>query len=294
MALGKGLGAILEEVGQAYESELVEKGEREGGELGEEVRELPVEAIDPNPYQPRKDFDPERLAELGESIRRHGLLQPVVVIPHGDRWILVAGERRLRAHKLIGTERIRAIVADVDLDRLRMRELALIENIQRQDLNPVEQAQAYQELLEVHGITHEELAAIVHKSRSQITNTLRLLALGEYAREKLVEQKITQGHAKILLGLDTKQQRVMVDTIIGRKLSVREAEELVKSTKKSSGKKNGASKSRSGFQIPEEARERIASVLPCVKKIGKDKVELQIRDEAALRALLDFLTERVK
>jgi ParB family chromosome partitioning protein len=296
MALGKGLGAILEEVGQAYESELAESEGLAERELGEEIRELPVGRIDPNPYQPRQDFDPERLEELGESIRRHGLLQPVVVIPHGDRWLLVAGERRLRAHKLIGAETIRAIVADVDLDQLRMRELALVENIQRENLNPVELARAYQELLEVHGITHEELAALVHKSRSQITNTLRLLSLDDYARQKLVEQKITQGHAKILVGLDPGQQKIVVDTIIGRKLSVREAEELVKRTKEKEGSKASPAVRTppSGFRIPEAAAERIRQRLPGVHRIHGAKVELRLENEEALAALLDFLDEREK
>ncbi|WP_456391728.1 ParB/RepB/Spo0J family partition protein [Nitratifractor sp.] len=291
MALGKGLGAILEEVGQAYESELAQKAESRDSDLGEEIRELPVASIDPNPYQPRKDFDPERLEELAASIRRHGLLQPVVVIPHGDRWLLVAGERRLRAHKLMDAETIRAIVADVDLDRLRMRELALVENIQRQDLNPVELAEAYKELLEVHGITHEELAALVHKSRSQITNTLRILSLGEYARENLVKGKISQGHAKILLGLPEKRQKVMVDTIIGRRLSVREAEALVQK-EKGSARSVPATKASEVYRIPDPAREEILQRLPCVRKIKKNKVELQISDESELQALLDFLRKR--
>ena len=291
MALGKGLGAILEEVGQAYETELAQKAESRDSDLGEEIRELPVASIDPNPYQPRKDFDPERLEELAASIRRHGLLQPVVVIPHGDRWLLVAGERRLRAHKLIGAETIRAIVADVDLDRLRMRELALVENIQRQDLNPVELAQAYKELLEVHGITHEELAALVHKSRSQITNTLRLLSLGDYARENLMRGKISQGHAKILLGLPEERQKVLVDTIIGRRLSVREVELLAQQEKGSSASASKAKKA-AGYRIPDPLREEIFRRLPFVRKIKRNKVELEISDESELQALLDFLRKR--
>jgi len=291
MALGKGLGAILEEVGQAYETELAQKAESSDSDLGEEIRELPVASIDPNPYQPRKDFDPERLEELAASIQRHGLLQPVVVIPHGDRWLLVAGERRLRAHKLIGAETIRAIVADVDLDRLRMRELALVENIQRQDLNPVELAQAYKELLEVHGITHEELAALVHKSRSQITNTLRLLSLGDYARENLMRGKISQGHAKILLGLPEKRQKVLVDTIIGRRLSVREVELLAQQEKGSSASASKAKKAAS-YRIPDPLREEIFRRLPFVRKIKRNKVELEISDESELQALLDFLRKR--
>ncbi len=286
MALGKGLGAILEEVGQAYETELNE-GELSEKELGEEIRDLPVEAIDPNPYQPRKDFDPRRLEELGESIRRHGLLQPVVVIPNGDRWILVAGERRLRAHKLIGAETIRAIVADVDLDRLRMRELALVENIQRENLNPIELAEAYRELLEVHGITHEELAAIVHKSRSQITNTLRLLSLSEYARMALTEGRLSQGHAKVLLALPEAKQRVLVDTIVGRKLSVRETEELVKRVR--AGKKTRTSEQPSSRETDPKLLHRLEKLLPFPHRLTRKGLEIGLPDEASLKAFIDFL-----
>ncbi len=288
MALGKGLGAILEEVGQAYETELSE-GELSEKELGEEVRELPVETIDPNPYQPRKDFDPQRLEELGESIRRHGLLQPVVVIPNGDRWILVAGERRLRAHKLIGASTIRAIVADVDLDRLRMRELALVENIQRENLNPIELAEAYRELLEVHGITHEELAAIVHKSRSQITNTLRLLSLSDYARKALTEGRLSQGHAKVLLALPEAKQRVIVDTIAGQKLSVRETEELVKRTREGVSSRKSDKSSPPSPQSDPKLLKRLEKLLPFPHRLTRKGLEIRLPDEESLKAFIDFL-----
>ncbi|HFC03982.1 MAG TPA: ParB/RepB/Spo0J family partition protein, partial [Nitratifractor salsuginis] len=234
-----------------------------------------------------KDFDPRRLEELGESIRRHGLLQPVVVIPNGDRWILVAGERRLRAHKLIGAETIRAIVADVDLDRLRMRELALVENIQRENLNPIELAEAYRELLEVHGITHEELAAIVHKSRSQITNTLRLLSLSDYARKALTEGRLSQGHAKVLLALPEAKQRVLVDTIAGRKLSVRETEELVKRTR--AGKNMRNSKQPSSRETDPKLLQRLEKLLPFPHRLTRKGLEIRLPDEAGLKAFIDFL-----
>jgi len=293
MALGKGLGAILEEVGQAYENELAGQQEKRAESLGEQIVELPVDLIDPNPYQPRKEFDAAKLEELGESIRRHGLLQPVVVIPHGERYLLVAGERRLRAHKLIGETDIRAIVADVDLDRLRMRELALVENIQRENLNPVELAHAYQELLTVHGITHEELASIVHKSRSQITNTVRILSLSEYVQERLVEQKITQGHAKILLGLSEEEQKIVVDSVVGRKLSVRETEELVKAKKKGAGKGTSV-KGGEGEHvvIPAETRETIGRLLPFEHRIRKRSVEIRFGSEGELEKFLAFLRDR--
>ncbi|WP_456432218.1 ParB/RepB/Spo0J family partition protein [Nitratifractor sp.] len=289
MALGKGLGAILEEVGQAYEQELAPEKLAEGE--GVQVLEIPVEAVEPNPYQPRKEFDETKLRELGESIKRHGLLQPVVVIPNGDRYILIAGERRLRAHRLMELPTIRAVVAEVDLDELRMRELALVENIQREDLNPVELAQAYKELIEVHGITHEELASIVHKSRSQITNTLRLLQLGDYALQKLREQKITPGHAKVLVGLPESRQRVLVDSIIGRKLSVREVEGMIQSFRGGSASAKKASK---GWEIPPAEARRIETLLPFPHKIKQKSVEIRIDDEKTLREFIDFLDKRGK
>ncbi len=292
MALGKGLGAILEEVGQAYESELSDPGKAESSEWGESVVELPVESVDPNPFQPRKDFDEERLRELGESIREHGLLQPVVVIPNGERWILVAGERRLRAHKLMEIPTIRAIVAEVDLGELRMRELALVENIQRENLNPVELAQAYQELLSVHGITHEELARLVHKSRSQITNTLRLLTLSEYAKQKLLEQKISQGHAKVLVGLDEGRQKIFVDTIVGQKLSVREAEELIKRNKEVQRPAEEKNQRTPHSLIDLESLRRLEELLPFRFKAKKRSVEITFLSEEELQRFLNFLSER--
>ncbi len=226
MALGRGLGAILEEVGQAYESEIGSSAYD-----GDAIREIDVDKISPNPYQPRKTFNQEALQELSESISRHGLLQPIVVIEKDDGYLLVAGERRLRAHKLAGLETIKVVVADVDIDDVKLRELALIENIQREDLNAIELAHSYDELIKVYDITHDELSSVVNKSRSQITNTLRLLSLSSYVQGKLANGIISQGHAKVLVGFNEKEQKVLVDTIIGQKLSVRESELLAKKRK---------------------------------------------------------------
>ena len=289
--LGKGLGAILEEVGRAYEDELSEVEKSTSAVGGEEVSNIPVDTLDPNPYQPRKQFDPERLRELGESIERHGLLQPVVVVRWEDRYILVAGERRLRAHKLLEKETIRAIVADVDFDELRMRELALVENIQRENLNPVELANSYNELLTVHNITHEELSGIVHKSRSQITNTLRILSLGEYAREKLIEGKITQGHAKVLIGLEPDVQKVTIDTIVGRKLSVREAEDLVRRSKMGEEIQENTKKKPS--VIPDEDElEQLSKAIPLKFKVKSKSIEIFFKDKDELEKLVGFLAGR--
>ncbi len=279
MALGRGLGDILEEMGRVYEQELDSSGALDENRY-DEISELEVESIDPNPYQPRKNFDEDRLYELAESIKSHGLLQPIVVIPAGDRYILVAGERRLRAHKIAKLDKIKAIVADADLDNKRLRELALIENIQREDLQPIELAKSYKELIDVHGITHEELARIVHKSRSQITNTLRLLALDDYTLSKLSTEKITQGHAKILVALEADERKEAVDTIIGRRLSVREAEKLVQSIKNRSFKNKN--RTDDNFKLSNEDKIVLEKLLNGYKcKIRKKSVEFSFnnRDE---------------
>ncbi|MFY9143209.1 ParB/RepB/Spo0J family partition protein [Sulfuricurvum sp.] len=219
-ALGRGLGALLSEIEEAYDNELPKRGG---------VEEIALAKIRPNPYQPRKHFDPESLAELAESIKVHGLLQPIVIKEDLDGFILIAGERRLRASKLAKNKTIKAIVVSVSDEQ--MRQQALIENIQRDELNAIDLAQAYQELIDIHELTHEQLSQTVHKSRTQITNTLRLLQLSEKGRKALVEGKITAGHAKVILGLDRNEQTMMIDSIIGQKLSVRDVESMVKKIK---------------------------------------------------------------
>jgi len=228
MALGRGLSDILLEVEEAYEKDLSDIGSFELEAKGARVEELPLDSISPNPFQPRKHFDEQSLKELSQSIIEHGLLQPIVVIEKEDGYLLIAGERRLRASRLANLTHIKAIIADVTIDEIRLRELALIENIQRENLNAIELAHSYSELLEVHNITHDDLSLVVHKSRSQITNTIRLLNLSLYVQNLLIEGKISQGHAKILIGLDEATQKIVVDSVIGQKLSVRETENLVK------------------------------------------------------------------
>ena len=220
--LGRGLGAILSEVAEAYEKEIPDSE-------GNSVVEIDLDAIRPNPFQPRRVFDDRSLKELADSIKRHGLLQPVIVIEDIDGYMLIAGERRVRASRLAGNEKIKAVVAKIEPSKYR--ELALIENIQREDLNPVDLALSYKELLEEYSITHEELSGIVKKSRAHITNTLRLLNLSDYAKDALKNGKITPGHAKVLVGLDEAKQKIVVDSIIGQKLSVREVEKLIHESK---------------------------------------------------------------
>jgi ParB family chromosome partitioning protein len=221
--LGRGLSAIIEDVEEAYKQDIEQAKDL--------VREIDIERVTPNPYQPRVHFNEIALKELSESIKRHGLLQPIIVVAKDDAYMLLAGERRLRASKLAGFTKIKAIVADIESKNLR--ELALIENIQREDLNPIELAVAYKELIEEYRITQEGLSEVIHKSRTQITNTMRLLTLSEQTKKYLSDGTLSQGHGKVLVGLDPKEEALVVNTILGQKLSVRETELLVKKLKSS-------------------------------------------------------------
>ena len=286
MALGRGLGEILSEVEEAYEKNLDSMESFELEKSGARVEEIDVESITPNPYQPRKNFDKTALKELSQSIKKHGLLQPIVVIEKDDGYLLVAGERRLRAHKLANIPTIKAIIADVDIDDFRLRELALIENIQRENLNAIELANSYAELIEVHSITHEELASIVNKSRSQITNTLRLLSLSRYAQEQISQGKISQGHAKVLIGIDEKEEKVIIDSILGQKLSVRETEKLVKKYKTIP---NSKLKKRINNDLLLEYKNDLKELLPFKHKIKSNSIEITFSNTKDIENFLNLL-----
>jgi ParB family chromosome partitioning protein len=288
MALGRGLGDILSEVEEAYEKDLNSIDNFELEAQGARVEELDVEKITPNPFQPRKHFDEKALEELSRSIKEHGLLQPIVVIEKKDGYLLVAGERRLRAHKLAQLSTIKAIIANVDIDEFRLRELALIENIQRENLNAIELANSYAELIEVHKITHEELSRIVHKSRSQITNTMRLLALSDYAKSQLVAGRISQGHAKVLVGLDEKRQKIIIDSIVGQKLSVRDVEKMVKQGREKSVEKHAENTA----SIMEKYAEEIEAYLPFTHKLKARSIEITFENAQEVANFLTFLKKR--
>ena len=286
MALGRGLGDILSEVEEAYEKDLSSIDSFELEAQGARVEDIDVETITPNPFQPRKHFDEQALKELSESIAEHGLLQPIVVIEKEDGYLLIAGERRLRAHKLAKLETVKAIIADADIDDIKLRELALLENIQRENLNAIELANSYAELIEVHEITHDNLSSIVHKSRSQITNTMRLLSLSTYAQEQLIFGKISQGHAKVLVGLDEKKQKVIIDSVIGQKLSVRETEDMVKSHKENPTKNTTTKIVKN---LTKDYTEKIESLLPFSHKIKAKSIEINFTDEKDIKNFLTFL-----
>lgn len=256
-ALGSGLGELLGEVQNAYEKNL--------GEYTESIVELSVDIIKPNPFQPRKAFDPESLKDLASSIAEHGLLQPVLVYDDEGEYFLIAGERRLRASKLAKKSTIKAVVANEYIDKARLRELAIVENIQRENLNPLDLAHSYQELINDYKITHEELAKKLKKSRTQITNTLRILELSEYVQDLIVQNKLTQGHAKIMVGLSAQEQKVIADSVIGQKLSVRETEQLAKNIKLKQPAKQAPKKQKSDKN---GASEKLRELCAAFEEIG--------------------------
>ena len=275
--LGRGLEAILGDVELAYKAEL-----NEGN--GDMVKDINLDLIVENPYQPRKNFDETALRELSESIKRHGLIQPIIVIEKDGGYMLIAGERRFRATKLLGESRIKAIVADIESQSLR--ELALIENIQREDLNPIELANSYKELIDEYKITQDGLANIIHKSRVQITNTMRLLSLSAVTQEYIKEGKLTQGHAKVIVGLEPNDEKTAVDTIIGQRLSVRETENLVKNLKNKLPPKTA-------LKLDERYLERLANLKEIFSKfdgpvkIKGKKITIEFDDIADIDRLIN-------
>ncbi|MGI6401476.1 MAG: ParB/RepB/Spo0J family partition protein [Thermoguttaceae bacterium] len=193
---------------------------------GRLATEISIDLIDANPYQPRLDFDEAELEELKESITQHGMLQPIVVRKTDDRYQIVAGERRFRAAQELGWEKAPSIL--IAVDERQMAELALTENIQRRDLNPIEKAAAFRSYLDLYGGTHEELASRLALDRSTVTNLMRLLDLNEEIQEMVRKGIISQGHARALLPLEEWDQKEMAQRIVAEKLSVRQTEAIVR------------------------------------------------------------------
>ena len=265
--LGRGLDALLGEIDEAYENE---------GSQNDAILEIPLKDIRPNPFQPRKSFDEEALLELAESIKNDGLIQPIVVSEDIDGYVLIAGERRLRASKLAKLKEIRAVV--LNSDEQKMRQFALIENIQREELNAVELAEAYAELIKLHDITHDELSSIIHKSRAHITNTLRLLQLSPKTHKALVDKKISAGHAKVMVGLDEKDQQLILNSIVGQKLSVREAETMIKSMKNRDVQTDSSTKERQNSYDFSQLKEKLND-LRLDAKSAKNKITINFASQ---------------
>ena len=223
--LGMGLQALLGEAARPAPAP-AEASESRGG-----VREIDIARIKPNPNQPRVQFDEGALAELADSIRERGVLQPILLKPDGDDFLIVAGERRWRAAQRARIHAIPAIVREIDDSTTA--ELALIENIQRQDLNPLEEAEGYRQLIQAHGHTQEDIGRLVHKSRSHVANLLRVRDLPQFVRQSLLQGDISMGHARAIATSDDPEE--LTREIIAKGLSVRQAEERARREKRRPG-----------------------------------------------------------
>jgi ParB family transcriptional regulator, chromosome partitioning protein len=218
--LGMGLQALL---GEAASSRPDQSSESRGG-----VREIEIARIRPNPNQPRQQFSEESLGELADSIAERGVLQPILLRPDGENYQIIAGERRWRAAQRARLHTIPAIVRDID--ESTMAELALIENVQREDLNAIEEAEGYRQLIQQHGHTQEDIGRIVHKSRSHVANLLRLLDLPEFVKQSLLQGDISMGHARAVATAPNSEE--LTREIVAKGLSVRQAEARAKRARK--------------------------------------------------------------
>ena len=281
-ALGRGFGALLKTVDELNPSV-----------QNNSLAQLRIDEIALNPRQPRQDIDPERLEDLAQSIRIKGVIQPILVRPKqgGDKdFELVAGERRLRASKLAGYDKIPAMVKRIE-DR-DLLEIALIENIQRDDLNPIDEARAYRELLEEHGYTQEDLAKRIGKNRTTIANLIRLLQLPEIIQQDLTNSDISTGHARSLLSLESPEEQLNVrDKIIQKKISVRETENLVRSKKKAKRSRPNQALSPQMRLNQERLREHFATKVVIQPQGEKGKIEIEYYDKQDFNRLLSLLTK---
>ena len=264
--LGKGLGALLSEANV----EIKDK----------DIKEIEIRKIEPNPNQPRKEFDKDKLKQLEESIKRYGVVQPIMVKKKDDIYIIVAGERRWRAARQAGLERIPAVITKED--ERTTAEISLIENLQREDLNPIEEAEGYGRLMKEYKLTQEKVAEAVGKSRPAITNSLRILNLPERIKKLISEGKLSEGHARTLLTFDDEIKAVnFANEIIVKGYSVRKAEELVKKPEK----KEKIEKKKTKKDIEVERLERE------LKDILQTKVSIDNSREGKGKIILEFYSQ---
>ncbi len=222
--LGKGLSVLFSETEEDYGKSLI--FDEEKAVQGEQVQEIEIGLIFANPNQPRKAFDPTALQELASSISKHGVIMPIIVNKSGDRYMIIAGERRFRASKLAGLSTVPAIVKNYN--ERQIKEISLIENLQREDLNPIEAATAMRSLMEDYGMTQEDLADRIGKSRPAIANTLRLLSLSQEVIKMVANGTLSAGHARAIISLPPTEQIKTAESAIKEGLSVREVEKRVK------------------------------------------------------------------
>jgi len=278
-ALGKGLEALIPSMSGG------------GGVKPEGLLLVSLDEIHPSPLQPRRIFDPGKIEELANSIRENGIIQPLVVKKGVDGFELIAGERRWRAAGKAGLERVPVIVREVD-DNNRL-ELSLIENIQREDLNVIEEAEAYQKLIEQFSYTQEEIGKRVGKSRTSITNTLRLIKLGKKIKDDLIQNKINMGHARAYLGLDVSSLQMEAHIqVLKKSLSVRQTESLVKRLKLGKKDKHPAKQEHKHEFVLVELRKRLGTKVAINTRGKRGKLIIEFYSPEELERIFELITGR--
>ncbi len=275
--LGKGLGALISSN---------EEDERKN------ITEISINKIEPNINQPRKNFDDEKLKALSESIKQHGVVQPIIVNKENDVYRIVAGERRWRAARIAGLDTIPVIIKE--LSNKQYMEIALIENLQREDLNPIEEAEAYNRLMKEHGLTQEEISATVGKSRSAIANSVRLLMLDENIKNLIINNEITSGHARAVLSIEDNQERQKaLEEIIDKNLNVRQTESIVKHyNKKSNIIKHNLTQKKKNEQfdaIEEKFKNIFGTRVKLLSGKNKGKILIEYYSNEELERIIDLV-----
>lgn len=275
--LGRNFGSLLP--GDFDESILLDKQDR--------IQKLFISSIQPDPDQPRKHFDEDALVELSASIKRHGVLQPLVVSPKGEGFIIIAGERRLRAAKKAGLKQLPAIVRTSE--ELERTEIGLVENVQRVDLSPIEQAVSIMKLHEQFNVSYADIAKRLGKAETTVVNTARLLQLPKESLQALQKAKITEGHARAILALKNspKRQKQLLETILRRGLSVRQAEQFVSDSRQKTGKPASApSRSEKHGALSK----KIGSEVKIVRGSKGGKIQISFDSEEQLKKIIDSLS----
>ena len=296
--LGKGLDSLIPDRSDKATKKSVDSGLKQSAEIKKDEKtgehgevKVKINKIEPNREQPRKEFDEDALLELADSIKQFGVLQPLLVQKKKDYYEIIAGERRWRAAKLAGVKEVPVLVRDYTDQEIV--EISLIENIQRENLNPIEEAMAYKRLLEEFNLNQDEVAERVSKSRTAVTNSMRLLKLSARVQQMIVDDMITTGHARALLAInDEEQQYIIANKIFDEKLSVRETEKLVKDLKKPH-KDQKKEKNENTF-IYENLAEKMKGIIGTKvnvnpKSNGKGKIEIEYYSEDELERIFDLI-----
>ena len=288
--LGKGLDSLIPENKSVKPATKPEKAE-ETVKTGEQM--LKINQVEPNREQPRKHFEEDTLLELADSIKQYGVLQPLLVRKRKDYYEIIAGERRWRAAKLAGVKEVPVIIKEYT--EQQAVEIALIENIQRENLNPIEEAMAFKKLLTEFNLKQDEVAERVSKSRTAVTNSMRLLKLGEKVQQMIIDDMITTGHARALLAIDDEEQQYLLATkIFDEKLSVRETEKLIKSLKNPKKQVKVVKTVENAF-VYDDLAEKMKRVLGTKVSIspkgnGKGKIEIEYYSDDELERMFEMIT----